>query len=113
MRRMLTKIPNIRFRSCPPPRAQVQEQLYPIVCSTAAKTEMELADCRREFVSLQDRCRAEIVRHVRSDAALRQLQAELHMPPMIARYLELALPVDVTVPVVPAELAAHCAAHPR
>lgn len=56
---------------------------------------MQLADCRREFVSLQDRCRAEIVRHVRSEEALKRLQRDMHMPPMIARYLELAMPVPV------------------
>ena len=35
--------------------------LYPIVCSTAAKTEMALGVMRREFLSLQDRCRSVIM----------------------------------------------------
>ena len=41
---------------------RVQEPLYPMVCSTAAKTEMALGVMKREFTGLQDRCRAVIVR---------------------------------------------------
>ena len=33
--------------------AQVTEPLYPIVCSTAAKTEMALGVLKRDFLSLQ------------------------------------------------------------
>ena len=33
--------------------AEVEEPLYPIVCSTAAKTEMALGVMKREFFSLQ------------------------------------------------------------
>lgn len=33
----------------------ITEKLYPVVCSTAAKTEMTLANTRRDFFSLQDR----------------------------------------------------------
>ncbi|XP_063968580.1 SPRY domain-containing SOCS box protein 3-like [Lytechinus pictus] len=33
------------------------DDLYPIICSTAAKTEMTLVRARRSFVSLFDRCR--------------------------------------------------------
>lgn len=33
----------------------IREKLYPVVCSTAAKTEMTLANMRRDFFSLQDR----------------------------------------------------------
>ncbi|KAF4520697.1 hypothetical protein B566_EDAN006372 [Ephemera danica] len=40
---------------------KVQEPLYPVLCSTAAKTEMTLTTMKRDFVSLQDRCRAVIV----------------------------------------------------
>ena len=32
---------------------QVTEPLYPIVCSTAAKTEMALGVLKRDFLSLQ------------------------------------------------------------
>jgi SPRY domain-containing SOCS box protein 3 len=34
---------------------KVNEHLYPIVCSTAAKTEMTLSVMKRDFVSLQVR----------------------------------------------------------
>lgn len=34
---------------------QIEEKLYPIVCSTAAKTEMTLANMRRDFFNLKDR----------------------------------------------------------
>lgn len=43
---------------------RIDEPLYPVVCSTAAKTEMTLSTLRRDFLSLQDRCRATILRHV-------------------------------------------------
>ncbi|XP_074640327.1 SPRY domain-containing SOCS box protein 3-like [Tubulanus polymorphus] len=39
----------------------VTDDLYPIVCSTAAKTEMTLGVRLRTFQSLQDRCRAVIL----------------------------------------------------
>lgn len=42
----------------------VGEPLFPIVCSTAAKTEMTLGQLRRDYRDLQDRCRAVILRHV-------------------------------------------------
>lgn len=42
----------------------IDEPLYPIVCSTAAKTEMTLGVLRRDFLNLQDRCRAVIRRHI-------------------------------------------------
>ncbi|XP_030383376.1 SPRY domain-containing SOCS box protein 3 isoform X2 [Scaptodrosophila lebanonensis] len=59
---------------------KVQEPLYPIVCSTAAKTEMTLKCTRREFVNLQDRCRAVIMQRVRTAAALEQLNLPLPLP---------------------------------
>lgn len=59
------------------------EPLYPIVCSTAAKTEMTLKSARREFVNLQDRCRAVIMRKVRTAGNL----DELKLPLPITEYL--------------------------
>lgn len=61
----------------------VQEPLYPIVCSTAAKTEMILTITRRDFMNLQDRCRAVILKRV---SFQRQLD-KLSLPPRIKRYL--------------------------
>ncbi len=43
---------------------EVAEDLYPVVCSTAAKTEMALGVTKREYESLQDRCRAVILAHL-------------------------------------------------
>ncbi|KAK2170925.1 hypothetical protein NP493_1125g00003 [Ridgeia piscesae] len=44
--------------------ASIDEDLFPIVCSTAAKTEMTLTLALRTFDSLQDRCRAAVARLV-------------------------------------------------
>ncbi|KAL7742192.1 hypothetical protein ACLKA6_005461 [Drosophila palustris] len=62
---------------------KVVEPLYPIVCSTAAKTEMTLKCARREFVNLQDRCRAVIMRRLRTAADLEKLK----LPLPISEYL--------------------------
>lgn len=66
---------------------QITEPLYPIVTSTAAKTEMVLAEARRDFVNLQDRCRGEIIKHVKSAKQLN----ELKLPLIMTRYLAEAL----------------------
>ncbi|KAH8374263.1 hypothetical protein KR200_000282 [Drosophila serrata] len=62
---------------------QIDEPLYPIVCSTAAKTEMTLKCTMREFVNLQDRCRAVIMKRVRNAAQLEKLK----LPTPISDYL--------------------------
>ncbi|OWF46173.1 SPRY domain-containing SOCS box protein 3-like [Mizuhopecten yessoensis] len=46
---------------------EIEEELFPIVCSTAAKTEMTLGVRRRGYVSLQDRCRATILSKVKQN----------------------------------------------
>lgn len=46
---------------------RVNQELYPIVCSTAAKTEMTLGRRRRMYHNLQDRCRAAIVSKLREE----------------------------------------------
>lgn len=76
---------------------EVREPLYPIICSTAAKTEMTLASMRRDFVNLQDRCRAEIVKRIKSKTDL----DDLHVPPRIKSYLSEAMmdPVQPFLPV--------------
>ncbi len=40
---------------------QIQDDIFPVVCSTAAKTEMSLGVTLRNFHDLQDRCRAAII----------------------------------------------------
>lgn len=52
----------------------VEEPLYPIICSTAAKTEMKLGVTKREFVSIQDRCRSVILRHLNCEEEIDQLE---------------------------------------
>ena len=53
---------------------KVQEPLYPIICSTAAKTEMALGVTKREFVSIQDRCRSVILKHLNHEDQIDQLE---------------------------------------
>lgn len=66
---------------------EIQEPLYPIVTSTAAKTEMTLAEARRDFVNLQDRCRAEILKRVKTTEQINQLE----LPFQMTRYLKCAV----------------------
>ena len=42
----------------------ITDDLFPVICSTAAKTEMKLTLALRTFDSLQDRCRAAVARLV-------------------------------------------------
>uniref|UniRef100_A0A1A9ZFK2 SPRY domain-containing SOCS box protein 3 n=1 Tax=Glossina pallidipes TaxID=7398 RepID=A0A1A9ZFK2_GLOPL len=66
---------------------KIKEPLYPIVCSTAAKTEMTLKCARRDFVNLQDRCRIVIMKHIKT----RQDLIQLKLPAIISNYLAEAL----------------------
>ncbi|CAG9825522.1 unnamed protein product [Phaedon cochleariae] len=75
---------------------EVKEPLYPIVCSTAAKTEMVLDSMKRDFVNLQDRCRAVIVKRIQSRKDLEKL----FLPPKIRQYLDEAV-LDSVVPFKP------------
>ena len=52
---------------------RVNQELYPIVCSTAAKTEMALIGRRRLYHSLQDRCRATIISKLREEKQIDSL----------------------------------------
>ncbi|XP_035216824.1 SPRY domain-containing SOCS box protein 3-like isoform X2 [Stegodyphus dumicola] len=61
----------------------VKDELYPIVCSTAAKTEMSLSNTKREFGNLQDRCRAVILNLLRQASDIR----ELSLPNAVKLYL--------------------------
>lgn len=71
----------------PPQRLQVREPLFPIVCSTAAKTEMVLCNTKRDFANLQDRCRAAIMKLVRTRDRLETLK----LPFRITNYLSESL----------------------
>ncbi|GIY86217.1 SPRY domain-containing SOCS box protein 3 [Caerostris darwini] len=61
----------------------VQDELYPVVCSTAAKTEMSLGITKREFGNLQDRCRSVILKLLRQDGDVN----ELGLPKLLKQYL--------------------------
>uniref|UniRef100_A0A182JCG0 SPRY domain-containing SOCS box protein 3 n=1 Tax=Anopheles atroparvus TaxID=41427 RepID=A0A182JCG0_ANOAO len=78
---------------------EVREPLYPIVCSTAAKTEMLLSETRRDFVNLQDRCRAIIIKHVNT----REKLDRLALPYFIKNYLSEAV-TESNASVTPLEL---------
>jgi len=52
---------------------KIEEPLYPMVCSTAKGSEMELGVTRRDFVGLQDRCRSSIVHHLSAADKIDQL----------------------------------------
>lgn len=69
---------------------QITEAIYPMICSTAAKTEMILTVTRRDFVNLQDRCRAVISKRVRTQQEL----VHLNLPPSISKYLAEAIPLS-------------------
>lgn len=66
---------------------KIGKPLYPIVTSTAAKTEMVVAETRRDFVNLQDRCRAEILKNIKSKTEIDRLE----LPHVITQYLAEAL----------------------
>lgn len=66
---------------------EVKDNLYPIICSTAAKTEMTLTGMKRDYVNLQDRCRAVIVKRVRARKDLEKLM----VPPRIKSFLAEAI----------------------
>lgn len=66
---------------------EVKEPLFPIICSTAAKTEMHLDSMKRDFVNLQDRCRAVIIKKIKRKQDLEKL----FLPTKIKMYLAEAI----------------------
>lgn len=62
---------------------KVGKPLYPFVISTAAKTEMVVSDTRRDFPDLKDRCRGEILKHIKHKSDI----ATLNLPAVVAEYL--------------------------
>lgn len=52
---------------------KLNEDLYPIICSTAAKTEMSLGVRIRSYYNLQDRCRAKILMYLNEENDVDQL----------------------------------------
>ena len=54
-----------------------------MVCSTAAKTETTLGDTKREFYTLQDRCRMVILKHTEDKRNI----SFLCLPQVLKQYL--------------------------
>ena len=52
---------------------KLQEEIFPTVCSTAAKTEMSLGVTMRGFTDLQDRCRAAVVARLKEENSIDSL----------------------------------------
>lgn len=63
---------------------QIEEEIFPVICSTAAKTEMGLGPRLRGFTSLQDRCRATIVASIRHPVYLDYLP----LPTRMIQYIQ-------------------------
>lgn len=75
---------------------EVKDLLFPMICSTAAKTEMTLESMKRDFVNLQDRCRAVIVKRIADKKDLEKLL----VPPRIRSFLGEAI-IDSVLPFKP------------
>lgn len=71
---------------------KVGKPLYPFIISTAAKTEMVVSETRRDFPSLKDRCRGEIMKLIKHKADLVKLEALL--PTVVLQYLSDAFYYD-------------------
>jgi len=61
----------------------IKRKLYPMVCSTAAKTEMTISNQRRDYYDLQDRCRNVILSNLPNMQDVHKLQ----LPILLERYL--------------------------
>ncbi|XP_022913635.1 SPRY domain-containing SOCS box protein 3 [Onthophagus taurus] len=75
---------------------EIKEPLYPVICSSAARTAMTLSSMKREFVNLQDRCRAVIVKKLRCRSSIDKLM----VPAGVKCYLAEAI-VDEIQPFKP------------
>lgn len=67
---------------------KITEPLYPMVCSTAAKTQMALGVMKRGHVSLQDICRATIVKNLKNESQVDQLELPLSLKRFISEELD-------------------------
>lgn len=69
----------------------IKEPLFPIISSSAAKTEITLRIMKRDFVNLQDRCRSVIVEHFKNKNDLDKLM----LPSRITSYLEEGITANI------------------
>ncbi|RWS25997.1 SPRY domain-containing SOCS box protein 3-like protein [Leptotrombidium deliense] len=63
---------------------KVKQKLYPMVSSTAAKTEVVVCNTRRDFCNLQERCKEVIISHFKDRTNI----SKLHVPPRIEAFLK-------------------------
>ena len=64
-----------------------------MICSTAAKTEMSLGVMKREFLSMQDRCRATIIRSLTNEEQIEQLLLPRSLKVSYASYVVILIPI--------------------
>ena len=70
------------------------EPLYPMICSTAAKTEMSLGVMKREFQSLQDMCRAATLRQLTEAEQIDRQIDQLPLPKALKVFVAEGLSED-------------------
>ncbi|XP_059156963.1 SPRY domain-containing SOCS box protein 3-like [Physella acuta] len=70
--------------------SSVKDDLYPTICSTAAKTTMAVGKRLRSFHNLQDRCRQVIVNRVKRRGAI----ASLPLPGKVRDYISYGITQD-------------------
>lgn len=66
----------------------IKEPLFPIICSTAAKTEMALGVMKRDFSCLRDRCRSIILKHLTKEEQIHELELPRTLKQFISEGLE-------------------------
>lgn len=75
-------IPGVAFQGL----QHVLEPLYPMICSTAVKTQISLERACRDFINLQDRCRSIIIKSMTTT----DLEG-VKLPTPIRNYIEEAM----------------------
>lgn len=63
---------------------KIKKPLYPIIMSTAAKTEMFVTNTYRDFPSLKDQCCVEILKHIQQKSDIDKLE----LPVSVTKYLK-------------------------
>lgn len=66
---------------------KTNKPIYPVITSTAAKTEMYVTEQRHDISNLQDRCRAVILKHIQHKEQLEHLE----LPEIVTDYLAEAM----------------------
>ena len=67
---------------------KITDQLYPIISSSTWRTQMTLGCTRWEFSSLQEQCRTAILKHIKKDEGI----DDLNLPKSLKRFVLEGLP---------------------